>query len=160
MHVAAIANTLKDLNLLHENLLELATEKTDVLIRGDMDFLKSIMSKEQKLIKLIQNKDQDLRIFSKGYLQRENDITLNDVIKQSEEKDSETLIQLKQQLEETIKDLKNKNETNQQLLQQSLQFVQVSLDLLKPSIETYNYERPMKKNSYETEGYSSFESKV
>jgi flagellar biosynthesis/type III secretory pathway chaperone len=157
--VKNISNSLKDLILLHQNLLELATEKTKVIIHGNIDFLQSIISKEKKLIKIIQNKDQDLRVLAKD-LQKEQNVTLDDVIKNSIQSDRDILLQLKQQLEETINELKNKNETNQQLLQQSLQFVEVSLDLLKPSIDTYNYDRPTKKNSYETEGYSSFESKV
>ena len=47
----------------------------------------------------------------------------------------------KSQSVEKVAHLKKQNEFNQQLLKQSLSFVQLSLDLLSPEIDTYNYER-------------------
>ncbi|MEM5591534.1 flagellar export chaperone FlgN [Niallia circulans] len=86
--------------------------------------------------------------------------TLDDVIKTVDDQTKDILMEIKQKLVEVLGLIKTQNETNQQLINQSLQFIEVSLDLLKPDIDTYNYNRSESKTSYEKERYSIFESKV
>jgi hypothetical protein len=84
--------------------------------------------------------------------------TLRDCLKHVEEQERQILTILQSQLVEKVSRVKKQNDLNQQLLEQSLAFVQMSIDLLTPDIETYNYERPNRNQSYEQHGRSLFDS--
>lgn len=161
MQTEKIEASLKDILSLHEDLLQLSFEKKDILIKGDTDQLRVITSKEQKYIKAIQKKDQELQLNCNNFLGNEStQTTLNDVIKMVDDQTKEILMEIKQKLVEVLGLIKTQNDTNQQLINQSLQFIEVSLDLLKPDIDTYNYNRSETKNPYQKEGFSIFESKI
>ncbi|KLV17826.1 MULTISPECIES: flagellar protein FlgN [Niallia] len=161
MQIETIEASLNDILSLHEDLLKLSFEKKDILIKGDTDQLRAITGKEQKLIKAIQKKDQELQWNCNGFIGSEQkQTTLDDVIKTVDDQTKDILMEIKQKLVEVLGLIKTQNETNQQLINQSLQFIEVSLDLLKPDIDTYNYNRSESKTSYEKERYSIFESKV
>ncbi|MCM2981950.1 flagellar protein FlgN [Niallia circulans] len=161
MQTEKIEASLKDILSLHEDLLQLSFEKKDILIKGDTDQLRVITGKEQKFIKAIQKKDQELQLNCNNFLGSEPmKATLNDVIKMVDDQTKEILIEIKQKLVEVLGLIKTQNDTNQQLINQSLQFIEVSLDLLKPDIDTYNYNRSETKNPYPKEGFSIFESKI
>lgn len=161
MQTEKIEASLKDILSLHEDLLQLSFEKKDILIKGDTDQLRVITGKEQKFIKAIQKKDQELQLNCNNFLGSElMKATLNDVIKMVDDQTKEILIEIKQKLVEVLGLIKTQNDTNQQLINQSLQFIEVSLDLLKPDIDTYNYNRSETKSPYPKEGFSIFESKI
>ncbi|MEK4749043.1 hypothetical protein CHH57_10945 [Niallia circulans] len=161
MQTEKIEASLKDILSLHEDLLQLSFEKKDILIKGDTDQLRVITGKEQKYIKAIQKKDQELQLNCNNFLGNvSTQTTLNDVIKMVDDQTKEILMEIKQKLVEVLGLIKTQNDTNQQLINQSLQFIEVSLDLLKPDIDTYNYNRSETKNPYQKEGFSIFESKI
>lgn len=160
MQIEMIEASLSDLLSLHENLLELSLEKKAVLIKGNTDLLRAITGKEQKLIKAIQKKDHELQSNCNGFLGNEQKQTLNDVLQKVDNQAKAALIDIKQKLETVLGLIRTQNDTNQQLIKQSLQFIEVSIDLLKPDIDTYNYNRSDSKYPYEKEGYSIFESKI
>jgi hypothetical protein len=161
MQTEKIEASLKDILSLHEDLLQLSFEKKDILIKGDTDQLRVITGKEQKYIKAIQKKDQELQLNCNNFLGNEStQTTLNDVIKMVDDQTKEILMEIKQKLVEVLGLIKTQNDTNQQLINQALQFIEVSLDLLKPDIDTYNYNRSETKNPYQKEGFSIFESKI
>ncbi|WP_400243407.1 flagellar protein FlgN [Niallia sp. JL1B1071] len=160
MQIEMINASLSDLLSFHENLLKLSFEKKEVLIKGDTDQLRTITGKEQKLIKAIQKKDHELQLNCNGFLGSEQKQTLNDVINKVDDQTKDVLIEIKQQLEEVLSLIRTQNDTNQQLIKQSLQFIEISIDLLNPDIDSYNYNRSESKNPYEKEGYSIFESKI
>jgi hypothetical protein len=160
MQIEMIEASLNELLSLHENLLKLSFEKKDILIKGDTDQLRLITGKEQKLIKAIQKKNHGLQSNCKCFLGSEQKQTLNDVIKKVDDKTKDKISEIKRKLEEVLGLIRTQNDTNQQLIKQSLQFIDVSIDLLKPDIDTYNYNRSDSKNPYEKEGYSIFESKI
>lgn len=86
--------------------------------------------------------------------------TISDCITYANGKEKQKLQQLKNDLEKEINELSNRNKLNQELLIQSLQFVNLSLDLFMPEIDAYNYERPGQTSQPYGEGRSFFNSKV
>ena len=153
---------LEQLLTLHETLLEQAKTKTEVIKVGDVEALKGITNEERKLIKMVNTAQKDLLNQAKDFLeQRSNSMdapTLQDCLPFVIAQEQQTLTTLQSQLVEKVSLLKRQNDLNQQLLKQSLSIVQLSLDLLTPDIDTYNYERPDSSQPFEQHGRSLFDS--
>lgn len=147
----------------HEAVHELADEKTTCLTKGDISHLKSIMQKEAVLVKQLQRLEQERHrlvqffIRSKGLVTETG--TLTELLPQFDEDEKKTLVSLQTHLVEQITSLKEKNELNQQLIQDSLRFVNLSLDMIHPEKDTGNYGRPDKDDD-EPQGRSLFDSKA
>jgi flagellar biosynthesis/type III secretory pathway chaperone len=149
---------------LHKGLLDLANKKTEVLKKGDMEALSEMMKEEQKYIAAIKQIEKERilaveKIISAlGHMQTEP--TLTTCIELVEEPERSALERLRDNLVAVVTELKNINELNQQLLQQSLQFVNMTLDMIMPQPKEVNYRKPnMVTSSYE--GSSSlFDSKA
>lgn len=139
---------LENLINLHKALFTLAAEKKEVLIKGDSDALLRITKQETKLIQAVEaaesaRGDVMNRIAAAKGLSF-SDQTLLGLIKaitSAEEK-----LRLKAYREELIRivsQLREANELNQQLLAQSLSFINASLDLLTDTPEEdFIYKRP------------------
>ena len=73
--------------------------------------------------------------------------TLSDCLQKANDQERQVLKTLQNQIVNKAQQVKKQNELNQQLLKQSLAFVQMSLDLLTPDMDSYNYERTGQKPS-------------
>jgi flagellar biosynthesis/type III secretory pathway chaperone len=149
---------------LHKGLLELANKKTEVLKKGDMEALSEMMKEEQKYIAAIKQIEKERilaveKIISAlGHTQTEP--TLTTCIELVKEPERSALERLRDNLVAVIAELRNINELNQQLLQQSLQFVHMMLGMIMPQLPEVNYKKPnMSPAPYESSP-SLFDSKA
>jgi flagellar biosynthesis/type III secretory pathway chaperone len=144
---------------LHKSLHDLSRTKTEVVKKGDGDRLLQLVKDEQKHLyamkQLEDKRDKEMRLISGN---RDNP-TLSELLPTLAAEERETLIQLRLKLTEEIKALKETNKLNEQLIEQSLQFVNLSLDLLHPQLESFNYGRP-EEEEVERRGRSIFDSKA
>ncbi|PLT35710.1 flagellar protein FlgN [Bacillus sp. V5-8f] len=131
---------------LHKNLGELANSKTEIIKKGDIGALQGLLLEEQKLIKAIQSLEKERETVTREMVDKagaaDEAFTITRVIEYSSTSEAEALQELKDELLEEVAKLKDRNHLNQQLLQQSLQFLNISMELLVPREQTYNYERP------------------
>jgi flagellar biosynthesis/type III secretory pathway chaperone len=145
---------------LHKGLLDLANKKTEVLKKGDMEALSEIMKEEQKYIAVINQVERERIHVVNAMVSESNDRTLTTCISLAEGTERAMLEKLRDDLTAVISELKNINQLNQQLTQQSLQFVNVMLDMLMPQPPNINYAATNKApNPYEG-GRSLFDSKA
>jgi flagellar biosynthesis/type III secretory pathway chaperone len=145
---------------LHKGLLELATKKTEVLKKGDMEALTGIMKEEQKYIAAINQIERERTRVVEAMVSGEDERTLTACILRTEGTERTILEKLRDELSVVISELKNINLLNQQLTQQSLQFVNMTLDMVMPQPRNMNYAAPNKvPNPYEG-GRSLFDSKA
>jgi flagellar biosynthesis/type III secretory pathway chaperone len=145
---------------LHKGLLDLANKKTEVLKKGDMEALSEIMKEEQKYIAAITQVERERIHVVNAMVSESNDRTLTTCISLAEGTERAMLEKLRDDLTAVISELKNINLLNQQLTQQSLQFVNVMLDMFMPQPPNINYAAPNKvPNPYEG-GRSLFDSKA
>lgn len=158
---ALIANLTK-LYQLHENLLKLAVRKTDVLKKGDVDSLQDIMRDEQKFTTAITMMEQERQTAARSFLKQNGNgqITISDCIEAAAPEAAETLRAIQEQMVTVIDKLQEQNELNKQLIYQSLQFVNMNLDLLQPDNETATYGRPDHNRNQMKPGKSFFDSKA
>ncbi|MFB0830094.1 flagellar protein FlgN [Brevibacillus laterosporus] len=165
-HVNELFAVLDNLTELHQALYTLALEKREVLVKNDMQQLTDLVKKEQQLLKAVQRtellrKDMINTIFNeKGVAV--TDGTLQDIIRLCT--DVETKNQLAQRREELLRvigKLKEENEQNQQLLQYSLDFVNMSFDLFtdRPE-EDFIYKKPVNQQIHSSMNRSIFNHKA
>ncbi|MCM3079649.1 flagellar protein FlgN [Brevibacillus invocatus] len=139
---------LDNLIQLHKAMFTLAEQKKKVLINGEIDELVAITRREQQLIKGVTAaeaaRQSVVRELSgeKGLTLQEG--TLAELIKlttSAEEK--QRLSSYREELTRIVGELRDANELNQQLLKQSLSFVNMTLDLITDTPEDdYIYGRP------------------
>lgn len=140
MSAQTIITVLEKLITLHKSLSQLADKKTTIIKEGNADALTALLIEEQKHVKAItqleNEREQAVLTFMSG-----KKFTLDEVIEVAEPTEANTLQRLKEELLNEVMKLKQQNELNQQLLITSLQFVNLSLDLLQPYDRNYNYDK-------------------
>lgn len=143
MSIQNVQQALTNLVKLHETLLEISQEKTEVIKEGKVDKLQAILVKERKRVRELE-KAETVRIQAvDAYVQEHPSITdasITSLLEYIEmEKDRADLEASAISLTEAITKLKQQEELNRALISQSMQFVQLSLDLINPSLKNMNY---------------------
>ncbi|MCM3731589.1 flagellar protein FlgN [Fictibacillus nanhaiensis] len=152
METAQMTSLLERLLTSHEELLALGERKTEVLKLGDMKALDVLLKEEDLQVKKLQ-------LIEKERMLKFTNVTLGDVLEQADEADKVKLLHLQDQLIQTYEALKSRNELNQELLEQSLQYVNMSLSMVQPQSEPSTYSNT-KKNPYANQSSSLFDSKA
>ena len=141
MSITAIVELLNEMTELHEELIQHSVNKRNVIMSNEVNELAAIVKKEAKLIKDISDLDQKRVVLVCEYMisrcyQPNPSITLSDLNKlvfNAEEKLK--LLDARNKLDSKLKELKETNLTNKQLVELSLNFIDLSLDLLTGSFE-------------------------
>lgn len=127
-------------------MLELSEEKTEYIKTGEMDQLSQLLMKERKHVqemeqiekereKIVDQTFRDLNITNE-----EKTVTiLLDHMKRDDEK--RKLEEAVTELLQVIIELRRSEKLNHDLIEQSMQFVQLSLDMLQPSERNINYHK-------------------
>lgn len=148
MSAQTIITVLEKLITLHKRFNEVASKKTKIIQDGNMDALTALLMDEQKHVTAItqieREREKAVLAFTSGRL-----VKMDEIIELAEPAEADVLSRLKAELVDELMKLKAQNELNQQLLITSLQFVNLSLDLLRPQDRNYNYnqinQEPVKK---------------
>lgn len=145
MSTEPLVVVLEKLSKLHEHLYELAIKKTDIIKKGDMDGLQKMLKDEQNYIAAINTMEVERQKCAKQFLRtEENDITISNCIDAAAGDLKEKLTSLQSEIVEIVVKLQQQNELNQALIFQSLQFVNMTLDMIQPRPESITYGRPDK----------------
>jgi len=142
-----IIQIMQELNAAHEDLLILENKKKEALVHNRTDELVKHLHEQSKVTKRIAALEEErlkmveLWLAQKGILRGR--MMLPDLIKLTPyHKDKETLRTLGKELQERIEELRNLNHFNQQLIEQSLSYIDFTLSLVTNEPERYvTYER-------------------
>ncbi|RBP00048.1 flagellar protein FlgN [Rossellomorea aquimaris] len=164
MSATSLIATLEKLYKLHKSLFDLSVEKTNVIKNGAMNELDAVLKNEQKHIAAINTVENKRQQESNNYLQSlgvrmEKNPTISLCMENSSPEDQDVLGYWQQKLVDVITELKGRNELNQKLVYQSLQFVNMNLSMLQPQSEKLTYSRPNGEKSIPA-GRSMFDSKA
>jgi hypothetical protein len=158
-----LLNVLEKMVKLQKSLYQIALKKTDILKADDIEALGQLMKDELKHIKAIEmvngERERIQRQLANELSLPPTNITISELLKSSILKDKESLKRLQTELVEQTQSLKEINEFNQQLLQQSLNFVNLNLDLVLGQQELDNY-TDNSSNEEESTSRSLFDSKA
>ncbi|MCJ8007592.1 flagellar protein FlgN [Lederbergia wuyishanensis] len=161
MSVQLLIESMEKLLSLHLELHKAALEKTEAIKTNDIKSLDKLLREEQKLatsIQITENKRQQATaILTNG----DKATTISQIIQQLKAPSKEKLSELQGKLTTVISELQETNALNQQLLQYSLQFINLNLDLLAPEPELPNYTKTQNElNENTNTGRSVFDSKA
>lgn len=126
----------------YKQVLELADKKTDILISGSIDKIENITKEEYEIIyrieKLESDREKIVSDIEKGFnIQEQMDLTT--LIGYFNEQEQETLNTIKDELTDILTKLKDKNELNKTLINDSLQYIDLGVNLLTDSSSQGTY---------------------
>ncbi|CAN7158327.1 flagellar protein FlgN [Paenibacillus sp. LjRoot56] len=154
MGIEALLETMNKLRDLHVALFDLAVEKTPILVRNAVDELNAIVNKEGKLLRGIAELERERiqrineYLLARGYNPNPK-ITISDLVKVIFKADDKlALAESQKNLVATLAKLKERNSLNQKLVEQSLAFIDYSLDLVIGAPEDdMMYQNPQRQKS-------------
>lgn len=153
---------IKELLSVHKDLNHLAEKKTNHLKNVDVESLQSLLNEEKtavsKLEQLENKRMRDVQQFLSEKGAPAIDLTVTELLKYMDSQDQLEMLQLQHSLLKEMTTLRHRNALNQELIKQSLQFINVSLNLFDPREETANY-GPQMRAPVRT-GRSLFDSKA
>ncbi|MGQ8873583.1 flagellar protein FlgN [Paenibacillus sp. TSA_86.1] len=119
----------------HRDMLALCQVKREVIVKNDVDQLIAIMNKESKFMKLQEPLDTE-RLHAVHELLQERGIksmlnlNITEISKLIfDPADKQRLFEVQKKLAGTLQELKNINQLNQKLIEQSLMFIDLSMDM-------------------------------
>lgn len=134
----SLIQVMYNLERLHRSLLKVAFDKMHAIKENDIHQLNELLKEEQSHLAAIVQLDRSREDIVRQLLQqkepvtRPEEMTISKLLEQLDGSEREQLIEARDQLLQTIVELKNQNELNQKLTFQSLQFVNLSLDMVRP----------------------------
>ncbi|AXI10020.1 flagellar protein FlgN [Oceanobacillus sp. 143] len=163
MSVQTIIQSLERLVSVHVELLAISQDKTEIVKEGSVDKLQALLVKERKQIRLLEQaeikRQESVEAWAKNRTIAVNQATITTMLETLEdEAEQEALASVTTELTKLITKLKQQEQLNQALLNQSMQFVQLSLDMLNPSINNLNYGNKSKETG--STGRSLFDSQA
>lgn len=150
----------------YEGLVTLATYKTEAVVQKNIEVLTQVVEREEAFIGRVQMLDQKRETLLKDIAlvtgMKYQSLTITQIIDKmgKDIEVSQKLIQLRKELKELIEKLKKQNELNKQVLEQSMEYVDFTINAIKTTqlTETQaNYTRPGA--AYEERARSFFDQK-
>lgn len=135
MPITAVIEKLEELNVLHLKLLDMGQLKKTVLVNNQVNELALFVSQESKLLKRVAETEAEWRSAIVAFLKESGmkpdpSFTVSDIIKLVySAEDRRALTIAHQALMGTMGQLKDSNALNQELIEQSLAFINHSMDL-------------------------------
>lgn len=165
MTIEPILASLDQLEKLHISLLRIANEKTSRIKKNDISGLDQLLKDEQAHLAAIMQTDKAreqavVSLFTEQGRPVPLPPSISDVLDITEEPDHTRLKEAKDRLLHAIHELKWQNDLNQKLTYQSLQFVNLSLDMVRPRTESVNYSKKEIQGNAVTKDLASFDSQA
>lgn len=131
---------------LYKEIAEVVEKQTDIIKKGDIEGLNELLKTQQKYVTSItvleEERQKELARIFPG--KRELP-TITDCIEMAVDQEKVQLSKVYENLMSVLQKIREINELNQQLLEQSLEFVNFSMNLLRPQKDNLNYGPPNKK---------------
>lgn len=150
MTVQTLTDSLQRLEMVYNDMLDVAEAKRQAIVNNDVDTVVQLLNRESKGMKTIEQLERERTEAAFAFLQSRGvksqlELTLTELARlvfDPEEKAK--LLDIQSRLSHTLQELKLKNDLNQQLLVQSLDFIDFSLDMLtgKSSQDEVTYHHP------------------
>jgi flagellar biosynthesis/type III secretory pathway chaperone len=143
-----LISALEEIVAIQEKLVETSVRKKDVLMDRDIEQLAQLIQEESKLVRQMGKLEEERMFQVKEYLGRRGIVTEEMTLSQllsivPNKEDKEAIQALAEELQDSIKNLQQHNELNSKLIQDSLDDINHSLEMMTDhSAEGINYQRP------------------
>lgn len=156
MSIESLITIMDNMLKLHKSLHELTLKKTDIVKKGDTAALDQLLKDEQAHVSAISKLEQERTAVSSAILPT---ASLEEIAEANPQGENQ-LLQIKKELVSVIADIKSRNELNQQMIHQSLQFINFSKSLVMPQQKDFNYGPPAGKKAKPGQSSGMFNSKA
>jgi flagellar biosynthesis/type III secretory pathway chaperone len=135
MSIRPVIEQINQLIILHRSLLDLGIQKKDILVSNKVNELAIIMKHESNVMKQISTteaawRDEIIRFLEASGLKPDPQITVTEISKLVfNVEDRRALNDAQRTLLDTVDELRKVNTLNQELIEQSLTFINYSIDL-------------------------------
>jgi flagellar biosynthesis/type III secretory pathway chaperone len=154
MSITNILSTLEKMATLHAYLYELTVRKEDIVKENKLEDLQELTLEEKKYAKAIAQLEQQRKLLSEKK-------TVTELLEDATPDEQKALLDVRGRLADTIGKIQRQNELNQQLLQQSLQFVTMTMNTINPQPSAVTYDKPANtKKTASAPSRSLFDSKA
>lgn len=136
MSLNQLIDAMYELETSHQEMLRTAEVKKEAIIKNDTDTLIRLLNQESAILKQIQSQEAMKNEAISSFLQERGirsklNLTMTEISRLVfDVEDKERLQAAQRALSNTLQELKERNELNQKLLEQSLAFIDYSLDVL------------------------------
>ncbi|MGP3561710.1 flagellar protein FlgN [Geobacillus sp. BK01] len=137
MTFAALIHLLRAHIELHESLLALSRQKTEVLKKNDIEALSALLADEQKHVLAIRQLEERRRHWLKEAIGSEA-VTVAECEAMATGEERKQLRECRERLKKAVDAVAEANELNRQLIEQSLQFVTAMIETFAPTPYTYS----------------------
>ena len=163
-NMSRIIKTLEDLEKIYENLLSLSEEKKNLIIEGKVKELDKILQIENQLVMKIsklesEREDAITKLAQELNLPKEN-LTVSYVCNVVKDPRCTMLSKITKRIGNILNKLKEVNEVNGKLIEQSLEYIRFSINLITDSLETHNGVYEAKADEGKDKKASLFDAKV
>lgn len=151
LSVESILQSLKELTNVHKQLCNVSQQKTEALKKGSSEKLQDILSEEQTYIRKLEqvenNRERIVEQWFENNQPTEQERTITKILNLlTDENEKRRLEVATIDLTKEITRLRDLEQLNAALIQQSMHFIQTSLNMLKPTLQSLNYDRQQTKN--------------
>lgn len=159
----AVLNIMEALITEHEHMLNISNEKTELMKAGKIDAFQKLLMQERKQTQAISQLEKK-RVQAVDALFQEmgienTDKTVTVLLEQMEEGQQKREMEAAvSRLIDYIVQIRDVEQLNKELIQQSMTFVQLSLEMLQPNLGQMNYGK--QQSSQMTPNTSVFDSKA
>lgn len=153
MAIQQLIHTLNELDEAHRRMLEFGHSKKDAIMNNQIEVLVQVMNQESKIMKQIAALEEErvaacrLFLHEKG-IRSQLELTITELTRLVfDPHEKSQLLEAQARLSSTLQQLKDLNDLNQTLAEQSLNFIDYSLDLLGGrSDQEATYQHPATKS--------------
>ena len=157
----SIVTTLQQLIELQKQLISISDQKKAVLIERKVDELNRLVKEEAKLVKQLDELETEREQQVESVLQKHPTLTFSQVIDQSSEETKLSLQNHMKNLQELLLELQAKNQLNERLLADSMNFVQHMIEqVTKSKQQQFNYQSPLGQQKTQTSSRGFFDTKA
>ncbi|MFZ0370831.1 MAG: flagellar protein FlgN [Halobacillus sp.] len=139
----SVIQCMDHLKQLHESLLILSRKKTEALKSNDTNSIQQLLTQERKHVQAINKVEKQRGEAVVSWCEAQGlstyEPTISNIIANLEGDSQAKLEAIYEEMILVLSSLKQQEQLNAQLTKQSLQFINMSLDMLQPSLDSVNY---------------------
>lgn len=149
MSIHSLIDTLQRLNELHVELLQVAESKKQAVIHNRFEEITIALTRESKLLKSVKEQEEKCYLDGQAYIAEKGiksklQLTVSEISRLVfDPQEKAELLKVQQELTSNLMELKRVNEHIQDLIQQSLTYIDFSLNLMVGAMDDEaTYSRP------------------
>lgn len=135
--IEELITVLEEEDKIYKELVELANQKTPVIVKGDLEGLRDITAKEQDYIgglnQLEKRRTDVIKDIALVLNQKEEDLTIKAVISllEGQDKEQRKLSEVHDSLRQTLSNISTLNDMNKNLISSALEMAEFNINLIK-----------------------------